>query len=144
MTVASIPVRNDISMMKISSFLGLNENPDGDTALKTGEMAEMRNFRITMDNHLQIRPGTKTILSLYDALEDLLGEDTPPQETTRIRGIWLGAAGNGEHMLAAYGGYVWDIDTENETATNKGAVQDYDTHFFGFNGSATLVYCINL
>ena len=42
-------------IISIKKFLGLNENPDGDTVLKRGELAEMRNFRITQDGHLQIR-----------------------------------------------------------------------------------------
>ena len=44
--------------MKINAFLGLNENPDGDTKIRDGELSEMRNFKITRDRHLQVRPGT--------------------------------------------------------------------------------------
>ena len=138
--MAHISVKNDINMLKISAFLGLNENPDGVTALKTGELSEMRNFRITKDGHLQIRPGTKTILSLYDALSALLGEDTPPQEETHVRGVWIGSAGGTEHLLAAYGGYIWDIDRENNSAVSKGTLTDDNTHFFAFGGK---VYLLN-
>lgn len=138
--MATISTKNDISILKISAFLGLNENPDGTTALKTGELSEMRNFRITRDSHLQIRPGTKTVLSLYDALSALLGEDVPKQSETRIRGVWLGSVGGFEHLLAAYGGYIWDIDRENETAVSRGATADEDTHFFAFGGK---VYLLN-
>ena len=62
--MAQIKGKDNSSILKIQAFLGLNENPDGDTTLKVGEMAEMRNFRITQDKHLQIRPGSKTLLTL--------------------------------------------------------------------------------
>ena len=52
--MAQISTRNDINVLSIKQFLGLNENPDGDTKIKDGELAEMRNFRITQDKHLQI------------------------------------------------------------------------------------------
>lgn len=53
------------SVVQIRAFLGLNENPDGETTLKVGEFNEMWNFRITQDKHLQKRPGTKRLLSVY-------------------------------------------------------------------------------
>ena len=62
--MAHISTNTSISVLKIKEFLGLNENPDGDTHIKTGELSEMRNFRITRDKHLQIRPGQKTVLNL--------------------------------------------------------------------------------
>ena len=55
--MAQITAKDNSSILKIKSFLGLNENPDGDTTLKVGEMAEMRNFRVTQDKHMKIRPG---------------------------------------------------------------------------------------
>ena len=67
--MATIPQNNSISIMSIKEFLGLNENPDGDTNLRTGELSRMQNFRITRDKHLQVRPGTKTLLSLAEAWE---------------------------------------------------------------------------
>lgn len=55
--MAVLTSRNEGGMLKIREFLGLNENPDGDTHIKTGEMSECRNFSVTMDRHLQLRPG---------------------------------------------------------------------------------------
>lgn len=52
---------NDNTVVQIRAFLGLNENPDGETTLKIGEFSRMWNFRITQDKHLQKRPGTKEI-----------------------------------------------------------------------------------
>ncbi len=53
-------------VMRISGFLGLNENPDGDTGLKTGEAAEMSNFKITDEGSLQVRGGTKSVAGLLE------------------------------------------------------------------------------
>lgn len=52
------------SVYKIGKFLGVNENPDGDTNLKVGEAAKMRNFKITDGQALQKRPGSKNIAGL--------------------------------------------------------------------------------
>ena len=51
-------------VFQIRAWGGLNENPDGDTKLKMGEAAAMRNFRITRDGNLQRRPGSKELVSL--------------------------------------------------------------------------------
>ena len=66
------------SVMKINAFLGLNENPDGDTKIRDGELSEMRNFKITRDRHLQVRPGTKTVLTLQTAWETWVASHTAP------------------------------------------------------------------
>lgn len=138
--MARILSGNDKTIMKINAFLGLNENPDGDTTLKNGEMSEMRNFRITQDKHLQIRPGTETVLSLADALSAATGETTAAASETRLHGVWRGTAGERERVLAAYAGHIWDIDLDAATATSKGTLTEDETTFFGFGGK---VYCLN-
>ena len=55
--MAKFVAKTNDSVYKIGKFLGINENPDGDTGLKMGEASEMLNWRITKDNHLQLRPG---------------------------------------------------------------------------------------
>lgn len=129
-----------MTILKIRSFLGLNENPDGDTTLKTGELAELRNFRITKDRHLQIRPGSRTRLNLATALADLGGESAQAEAETACRGVWRGMVGSREHVLAAYGGHIWDIDLETASAADKGSATDDTTTFFGFGGK---VYLLN-
>lgn len=136
--MAYITGRNNNSILKINAFLGLNENPDGDTTLRPGEFSEMRNFRITQDRHLQIRPGTKTVLDLSAALA--AGGGAVPAETQAVRGVWRGSVGAAEHILAAYGGQIWDLDPTAGTAVAKGAAADAETHFFGFGGK---VYLLN-
>ena len=51
----------------IKTWLGLNENPDGDTNLKMGEASQMSNFRITDEGSLQVRPGTANVAGLLSA-----------------------------------------------------------------------------
>lgn len=138
--MARITNLNNTTVLKIREFLGLNENLDGDTTLKQGEMAEMRNFRITKDRHLQIRPGSKTVLSLADALAATAGETALAESETRIRGVWRGMAGAREHILAAWGGHIWRVDLEAGNASSVGTATQDETTFFGFGGK---VYLLN-
>lgn len=59
--MAKITSGSEEKVYKISEWLGLNENPDGDTRLRLGEAAAMRNFKITRDGSLQKRPGLGAI-----------------------------------------------------------------------------------
>lgn len=137
--LARILAGNDTSVLQIRRFLGLNENPDGDTVLKQGELAQMKNFRITRDNHLQIRPGTKTITSLSEAavaVDDADGSG----ETAHLWGVWRGNAGGMDHILAAYGGRIWEVDPQTGAASDRGGLEQDETSFFGFGGK---VYALN-
>lgn len=136
--MAVITGTRDMQVLKIKKFLGLNENPDGDTVLKNGELSEMRNFRITKDNHLQIRQGYKTVLNLADSLKELTGVTTLDDAQTRCYGVWRGFVAGAEHVLAAYGGYVWDVRLTG--ARSLGAVTKSETTFFGFDNK---VYLLN-
>ncbi len=138
--MARITAGNDTSILKIRRFLGLNENPDGDTVLKPGELAVMRNFRITHDNHLQIRPGTKTVLSLADALSAVGGEDGGGAASARLCGVWRGSVSGMERTLAAYGGRIWEVDLLTGTAASRGTLEQDETTFFAFGGK---VYALN-
>lgn len=75
--MANIRAATDERIFKIAAWRGLNENPDGDTKLKLGEAAVMRNWRVTRDGNLQRRPGTQTIKGLMR--EYILQADTMPQ-----------------------------------------------------------------
>lgn len=123
-------------MLKIKTFLGLNENPDGSTALKVGEMSEMRNFRITKDGHLQLRPGSSKLLDLSTYISGFVYDETQ----TYLHGVWNGIVGNAQHTLVAFGGHIFDVDIENGTATDKGTITEDVTSFFGFGGK---VYVLN-
>lgn len=117
--MAEISTTEDTKIYQIKSWLGLNESPDGDTRLRLGEAAVMRNFRITREKHLQIRPGYAAMCRL--------GEDTP------VRGLWEGYVNKVHHLLAACGGQIWDIDMESWDARSIGSVTDADVFFFGFS-----------
>ena len=135
MSLARIEGSNDTSVLRIKKFLGLNENPDGDTTLKIGEMAEMRNFRITQDNHLQIRPGSKTVVDLVGELSRLA---IVPEQ--RLYGAWYGTVGGRDHMLANYGGYILDVDPAAGNGRLCGLCAATETTFFGFGNK---VYLLN-
>ena len=110
---------------QIKKFLGLNEAMSGDSNLKPGEAVELRNFCITQDGSLRLRPGTKTALTL--------AEGSP------VRGVWHGTVRGGEVSLAACGGHVWNI-TGLTGKVDLGTLTDSETHFFGMNGG---VYILN-
>lgn len=131
--MATILGADNSTVLKINQFLGIHESKDGATTLKPGEMSEMRNFRVTEDGHLQIRPGTKTVMKLADFVP--LGE-----EGGALRGVWRGLVGEEEHTLCSLGGYLFDVDVENKTAVLKGTATDDETFFFGFGGK---VYLLN-
>ena len=112
------------SVYKVSKWLGINENPDGDTELKAGEAAELVNFRITPDWSLQLRPGSH-----------VLGEKTWSGE---VRGVWSGRVGKFERVVFAAGGELYAFDTERAEAVpildDGVSFTDDRTEFFGFSG----------
>lgn len=70
--MATIQGKTDEKVYRILKWLGLNENPDGDTKLELGEAAAMRNFRVTRDGNLQRRPGldmVKGVMGSYHLQE---------------------------------------------------------------------------
>ena len=115
----------DSAMFQLKKWLGLNESPDGDTGLKMGEAAVMRNFRITRENHLQIRPGYGTVCTLADGAP--------------VRGMWHGYVDGREHLLAACNGHLWDVNTESWETEDLGTIDDTPTHFFGFDRKVYLL-----
>ena len=117
--MANIVSTSETKIYQIKKWLGLNESPDGDTHMKMGEAAEMRNFRITAENHLQIRPGYGTLCTLSAGHP--------------VNGLWRGYINSVFHLVAACNGHLWDIDLEERTATDKGAIHDGQTFFFGFS-----------
>ncbi len=103
--MAKLRFGNEESMYSIKRFLGLNENPDGDTELAAGEAAAMRNFRVTKDGSLQIRPGYKALITLADGHP--------------VRGLWHGYVGSAE--LLKNGSFKGSLD-----AWTAGAGWSYD------------------
>lgn len=109
---------------KIEKFLGLNECQTGDSLLKPGEAARLENFKISKEYCLQIRPGTKTAVTLGDG---------------PVRGLWTGQVAGVEYTLAACAGHIWNV-TGMTGGIDLGELTDDDTQFFGMNGN---VYILN-
>ena len=137
--MAQISTRNDINVLSIKQFLGLNENPDGDTKIKDGELAEMRNFRVTQDKHLQIRGGTKTMIAIRSAWDSMASKPAGVEEP-RFCGAWYGNVGGTKYLVVAFGGVLWRIDMETWYAAEIGRCAQDDTHFFGFSNK---LYMLN-
>lgn len=137
--MAQLSASNENTILKIREFRGLNENPDGDTHIKTGELSECRNFTITRDQHLQLRPGQKTTLDLktaWDALESKPSGVTEPE----FSGAWSGAIGGKRHTVVSFGGVLWDIQPEGGEPVKKGNCTQDAASFFGFGNK---VYLLN-
>ena len=119
----------------VNGFSGLRESPDGDTGLQWGEAAVMRNFCITEAGHLQIRPGTREMLTL--------AQGQP------VRGIYSGPVNGTDCLIAACGGHIWQLTQTEDgfTKADLGEADDAPMHFFPFdnklyalNGTAYLVW----
>lgn len=80
--MAKITSGSEEKVYKISEWLGLNENPDGDTRLKLGEAAAMRNFKITRDGSLQKRPGLGALAFVVQYFAWAGGNDDITVKTT--------------------------------------------------------------
>jgi hypothetical protein len=117
--MAKIKAANKTSTYTITKWTGINQNPDGDTELKLGESPDMRNFRITREGALQIRPGYKSVSTLAD--------------THPVRGMWHGYVDGTECWLAACNGPFYSIYLSTFAATDLGALPDAPTFFFPFS-----------
>lgn len=119
----------------------MNENPDGDTHIQTGALSEMRNFRITQDKHLQIRPGQKTVLRLRETWDAWAADRENVSTDPRFWGAWEGLVGDGtHHVIAAFGGALMDVDLSGGGTKVIGTCTEDETTFFGFGGK---VYLLN-
>lgn len=106
-------------VFQIQKWLGLNENPDGDTKLKMGEAAAMRNFRVTRDGNLQKRPGTRALWTVE--------EDYP------IDAVWSGIISGSPYFMAICNGKLYSIGANGVVqlaGTFSGTVER--PHMFGF------------
>lgn len=121
-------------VFQIRAWGGLNENPDGDTKLKMGEAAVLRNFRVTRDGNLQRRPGSRAIAALLPE-----GAEAGP-----VRGVWNGNVGGVEQLIAACAGRLWKLWDDEAGAFIKEEIGSIETereiHFFGFDNN---LYIIN-
>ena len=73
--MASITGSTSEKVYSIPRWLGLNENPDGDTRLKMGEASEMVNWKITRDGNLKRRPGQEFFAGLNETYTTHISDD---------------------------------------------------------------------
>lgn len=110
----------------IRKWLGLNQNPDGDTKLRYGEAAVMENWRITRDGNLRRRGGT--------ALVESLGSGA-------VGTLWSGMVAGRECVLSACDGVLYELfDGADWTKKALGAVSAAgDVFVFGFSRRAYIL-----
>jgi len=127
--MSTIKATANVAVYKIEKFLGMNENPDGDTKLRLGEASICRNWRVTRDRNLQRRPGFHTKVDL--------GTGAP------VMGMWFGNIHGVETGLAASGGYMWKFyeDGYLQDPVKLGQIETNNpVSFFPFNDE---VYILN-
>jgi len=91
--MATIKASNNEAVYKLEKFLGLNENPAGDTKLKLGEASKCQNWKVTRDRNLMKRPGSKTVINTYSMAP--------------VQGLWYGNVNGTKVGLAASGNIMW-------------------------------------
>ena len=64
--IAKISTNGNERVFKISQWYGVNEAPEGEAALKSGEAAVMRNFCVTSGGALKKRPGSRNVAGFLD------------------------------------------------------------------------------
>ena len=107
----------------IRKFKGLNENEDGDAALKDGEASKMLNFRVTDEGALTPRPVLSKISNLVSGAP--------------IQSMWSGYLDGMERLFAAANGNLFEIhisaDGSYSTEMIAGLPQSDTVSMFGFD-----------
>lgn len=113
----------------IKKWLGLNENPNGDTKLKLGEAAAMRNWKVTRDGNLQKRPGTSQVLSLV------------ADRDKAVRGVWTGLIGGAQKVIAVVDDTVYSCFNGAWSATSVGTISNDNERpcMFGFSDKLYII-----
>ena len=129
--MANISSATSEKVISLKQFLGINENPEGDNKLKTGEATVCRNFKITNSGTLMKRYGS--------TLKYTLGTDKP------VMGMWHGYCSHHELTIAACDGHLWMLqdnemlkyptDLATITTTNDVFMFGFDEQVFMLNGA---------
>lgn len=130
--MANITGAQNERVFQIKKWLGLNQNPDGDTKLKMGEAAVMRNWRVTRDGNLQKRPGMRVLLHVHD--------------TDEVKEVWAGFVAGTEYIVCLAGTKLFKITpgtpwTKTEIGTIDGLNSNFSkpVHMFGFDGKLYMI-----
>lgn len=130
--MAKIQTASDERVFQIKSWLGLNENPDGDTKLKFGEAAVMRNFKITRDGNLQRRPGSdmvKGLLQSYILVEDAATVVKTDENVSSLLVMYPTAEAGADGFVVLSGDSVAvDYDNAAQYAGYYWRYNDYNTY----------------
>ena len=123
--MSTIKATTNESIYKIDKFLGLNENPDGDTKLKLGEGSVCQNWKVTRDLNLRRRPGFKTVVTFASNVYP-------------VKSLWFGNINGSELGLAIYNDKLWKVHAVGAYLSTPVAVGDISTSgdcfsFFPFN-----------
>lgn len=128
--MSTIPVKTSEAIYRIEKFLGLNENPDGDTKLKLGEASKCKNWKVTRDWNLKKRPGSKCVSDTYSKAP--------------VQGMWYGNVKGTEVGLAASGNIMWLFARDREILPAPEMLGEISTenrvNFFAFSN---IVYVLN-
>ncbi len=68
----------------IKAFRGVNENADGDTNIKPGEAAVMRNFKVTDGGALKVRPGYELAITGFEPTDPIYVQEWDYEYPTRV------------------------------------------------------------
>lgn len=117
--MATMSIQQNSKTFTISKWLGINESTSGDANAKMGESVVMRNFRITPESYLQIRPGYSEVVSL--------AEGHP------VRALHRDVVGGTERVIAVCNGKAYSLNTSTYAATEIGTLADAPTTIFGFS-----------
>jgi hypothetical protein len=141
--MAQIAATTNERIFSIGKWLGLNQNPDGDTKLKYGEAAVMENWRITRDGNLRRRPGMELVaafgtsrLGAYELGNAALGYIPGP-----VRCLWSGLVAGKECMLAACDGILYRLFNGTDWVKEEigEAPAENDLFVFGFADKAYIL-----
>lgn len=118
--MATISSATTEKVVFMKAFLGMNEHPDGDNKLKTGEASVCRNFKITDSGNLMKRYGT--------TLKYTLGVDTASISTTSltitspavVTATFKAKVTDSGTYVFAYDTDHWELDGDTVTISEYG------------------------
>ncbi len=119
--MAKITTKDESRIYRIRRFLGLHESADGDTQLELGEASELRNWQVTPQFHLRVRPGYRTAQTFSGP----------------VRGMWTGYVSGRRCTLCVADGAIWEL---GDSLRRIGDISDAPTTMFGFGNK---VYFLN-
>lgn len=119
--MATITSSSREKVFPCKAWLGLHESPDGDTKLKFGEASAMRNWVITRDRNLKVRPGEDIISGLCRSyalvVASTIEDARTDSETSSTLKMYPTAAASADGKIILSGdAAVVDADTASQYA----------------------------